>query len=108
LFAAQSSANFFNFATISKKNRKVFIRRNFVIVACYEISFWAANSAEIVGMRFLFGTLHAVSNAVSRLRVTWWQLAAGGGSQRLGREPKGAVPHCRWDELRPRLWQTAR
>jgi len=35
-------------------------------------------------------------------------LPQAGVSQKLGREPKGAVPHKVSDELRPRLWQTAR
>jgi len=41
------------------------------------------------------------------LQITWWQLAAGGGIAKAWTRAKGAVPHCRWDELRPRLWQTA-
>jgi len=35
-------------------------------------------------------------------------LPQAGISQRLGREPKDAVPHKLSDEMRPRLWQTAR
>jgi len=35
-------------------------------------------------------------------------LPQAGVLQRLGREPKGAVLHCRWDELRPHSRQVKR
>jgi len=44
----------------------------------------------------------------AELPLTWWQLAAGGGIAKTRTRAESADTDRVSDELRPRLWQTAR